>query len=97
VLRRAYIFRNGATDSCAITAVRNAAALPLTSAADRWQFWMQIGPLHAQGGRYGFDIRAALPAIAGGGYYLFTGSKALLNDQVTRRSPQSKESTPDAP
>jgi hypothetical protein len=41
---------------------------------------MQIGPLQAQGGRYGFDIRSALPAIAGGGYYLFTGSRALLGN-----------------
>jgi hypothetical protein len=77
MLRRAYIFRNGVTDACAITAVRDSASLPTTSPDDSWQFWMQIGPLQAQGGRYGFDIRSALPAIAGGGYYLFTGSRTL--------------------
>ncbi len=94
--RRAYIFRNGVTDCCAITAVRDAAALPLASPGDRWRFWMQIGPLQARGGRYGFDIRTALPALAGGDYYLFTGSKALLDDQVARDPPKSKKDAADA-
>ena len=87
MLRRAYIFRNGITDACAITAVRDAASLPPTSPTDGWRFWMQIGPLQAQGGRYGFDIRAALPTLAGGGYYLFTGSRALLGSSGAAPGP----------
>lgn len=95
MLRRAYIFRNGVTNACALTAVRDSAPLPLRSPGDCWRFWMQIGPLQAQGGRYGFDIRSALPTIAGGGYYLFTGSHALLGGP--QAPPGSKGGSNDAP
>ena len=95
MLRRAYIFRNGVTDACAITAARDSASLPTTSPDDSWRFWMQIGPLQAQGGRYGFDIRSALPAIAGGGYYLFVGSRTLLGGPDA--PPGSKGGSNDAP
>ena len=95
MLRRAYIFRNGVTDDCALTAVRDSAALPLKSPTDCWRFWMQIGPLQAQGGRYGFDIRSALPAIAGGDYYLFTGTRALLGGHAV--SPRYSGGSNDAP
>jgi hypothetical protein len=94
MVRRAYIFRNGVTDACALIAARDSASLPTTSPDDGWRFWMQIGPLQAQGGRYGFDIRSALPAIAGGGYYLFTGSPTLLGRS---EAPRSKGRSNDAP
>jgi hypothetical protein len=42
---------------------------------------MQIGPLQAQRGAYGFDIRTAVNAITAHGYYLFTGSAELLRDR----------------
>ena len=92
--RRAYIYRNGATDACALTAIKDASNLPLTSARECWRFWMQIGPLQAQGGRCGFDIRAALPAVAAGGYYLFTGAQALLGEPPM--PPLSEEGPADA-
>jgi hypothetical protein len=80
VPHRIYIYRNGVSDTCALTAVRNNAHLPLSSDADVWRLWMQIGPLQAQRGTYGFDIRTAVNAINTHGYYLFTGSAELLRN-----------------
>lgn len=76
--KRIYIYRSGTTSNCALTAVKNDPRLPPLGAPDCWRLWMQIGPDQAQDGRYGFDIRAAVQAILADGYYLFTGSQALL-------------------
>jgi hypothetical protein len=89
--RRIYIYRRGTTDNCAVTADRGYAHLPPTLAADHWRFWMQIGPLQAQGGRCGFDIRAAVHAITTQGYHLFTGSTALLGQRTCASSKAGSE------
>jgi hypothetical protein len=47
---------------------------------------MQISPPQKLHRRYGFDIRAAVQAIIGDGYYLFTGSKILLRERPLARS-----------
>lgn len=83
--RRIYIYRRGATKVCALTAARNDLRLPRGS-GDSWRLWMQIGPVQAQSDRYGFDIRAAVNAITANGYYLFTGSKALLGGRLCART-----------
>src|SRR4030095_5207024 len=72
-VRRLYIYRRGDTDQCAIVRIKDHASLPL-GVADEWRFWMQIGPLQAQGGRCGFNIQAAIDDIVGKGYCLFRGS-----------------------
>ena len=62
--------------ACAITAVRDAAS-PAPDITDRPVAFLDADrPASAQGGKFGFEIRAALPAIPGGGHYLFTGSLA---------------------
>jgi len=78
--KRIYIYRSGATDNCALTGTKNDPRLPPAPVPDSWRFWMQIGPLQAQGGRCGFDVRAAVDGISTKGYYLFTGSSALLRE-----------------
>ena len=85
--KRIYVYRSGATDNCALTGTKNDPRLPSTSAPDNWRFWMQIGPLQAQGGRLGFDVRAAVHGIRKQGYYLFRGSSTLLRERpaVTSR------------
>jgi hypothetical protein len=85
--KRIYVYRGGATDTCALTGTKNDPRLPSTSAPDNWRFWMQIGPLQAQGGRLGFDVRAAVHGIRKQGYYLFRGSSTLLRERpaVTSR------------
>jgi hypothetical protein len=85
--KRIYIYRNGASDHCALTAVKDDPRLPPAAAPGCWRFWMQIGPHQAQKGRYGFDIRAAVHGLVTDGYYLFTGSRALLR---RRRFPKLK-------
>lgn len=92
--KRLYIYRSGATDNCALTGVKDDPRLPAAAPPDRWRFWMQIGPLQAQDRRYGFDIRAAVEAIAANGYYLFTGSRELLGG--CRPEPASKGGRADA-
>ncbi|NJO32135.1 MAG: hypothetical protein HC869_02430 [Rhodospirillales bacterium] len=87
--RRIYIYRSGTTDTCALTADKSDPPLPRGS-GDSWRLWMQIGPLQAQGHRYGFDIRAAVDAITVNRYYLFTGSAALL-----RASERTIQTSPD--
>lgn len=78
--RRIYIYRNGASNTCALSVVRNDGRLP-RSDADSWRLWMQIGPLQAQRGTYGFDMRRAVNTLANDGYFLFTGSSDLLRDR----------------
>lgn len=79
--KRIYIYRSGGTDNCALAGTKNDPRLPSAPAPDCWRFWMQIGPLEAQSGRCGFDIRAAVYGISTQGYYLFTGSGALLRER----------------
>ncbi len=89
--RRIYIYRSGATDACALTAAKCEPRLPPTCGRGTWQFWMQIGPLQAQGSRFGFDIRDAVHAITANGYYLFTGSATLLAGRPWPPRPSSNE------
>ena len=89
--KRLYIYRIGATNRCALAAVKNEPRLPPVAAPDNWCFWMQISPPQAQHRRYGFDIRAAVQGIITDGYYLFTGSGVLLRQRPLARS------TPAAP
>jgi hypothetical protein len=84
--RRLYIYRVGATDRCAVTAVKNEPRLPALAASDRWCLWMQISPPQEQHRRYGFDIRAAVEGIVADGYYLFTGSATLLHQRPLART-----------
>ena len=90
--KRIYIYRSGATDNCALTGTKNDPRLPPAPVPDRWQFWMQIGPLQAQGGRCGFDVRAAVDGITTRGYYLFKGSSALLHECLSAISKQGGRS-----
>ena len=75
---RFYIYRCGTTDACALTKTKGDTRLPPAVAPDRWQFWMQIGRLQAEGRRFGFKLEAALAEIADRGFSLFTGSSSLL-------------------
>jgi hypothetical protein len=84
--KRIYVYRSGATDDCALTGIKNDPRLPSASAPDNWRFWMQIGPLQAQGGRFGFDVRAAVHGIRTRGYYLFKGSRTLLSERPAATS-----------
>jgi hypothetical protein len=90
--RRIYIYRSGATNTCALTAAKDDPRLPV---ADRWCFWMQIGPHQAQNGQYGFDIRAAVQAIITDRYYLFTGSRALLRRRLLARPKAASQARQD--
>jgi hypothetical protein len=79
--KRLYIYRVGATDRCALTAVKNEPRLPPATAPHCWRLWMQISPTQEQHRRYGFDVEPAVKAIIASGYYLFTGSALLLRDR----------------
>jgi hypothetical protein len=76
------IYVSGATDNCALTGTKNDPCLPSAAAPDYWRFSMQTGPLEAQGGRCGFDVRAAVHGIRTQGYYLFKGSRTLLRERL---------------
>ena len=90
--KRIYIYRSGATNHCALTGAKDDPRLPPAATSDRWRFWMQIGPIQAQGSRYGFGIQAAVHGITTNGYYLFTGSRALLGGRLSAPSkPPSQE------
>jgi hypothetical protein len=78
--RRLYIYRNGASGYCAVTAKKKDVNLPATAGANEWRFWMQIGPVQAQNGRLGFDVSTAITALVRDGFHLFTGSSTLLGD-----------------
>ena len=81
-VERFYIYRCGSSDACALTQKKDYSSLPV--APDRWRFWMQIGRLQAQDGRYGFKLEAALTEIAAAGYSLFAGSPKLLGHPPVR-------------
>jgi len=87
VVERFYIYRSGATDDCALTRAKDDPRLPPAAAPDRWRFWMQIGRLQAEDGRYGFTLQTAVDGIAAKGYFLFTGSRVLLGGPLL--APQS--------
>ena len=93
--RRLYIHRCGKTDTCAVTAERDV-HLPSASAAERWRFWMQVGPLQVQGGRCGFEVRTAVHAIIKDGYHLFTGSTSILGKPGAGRFKVPGGEAPDA-
>lgn len=94
---RIYIYRSGKTDNCALTGVKDDPRLPPAPLPDGWRFWMQIGPLQAVDNRYGFAMEAAAQGITTSGYYLFTGSRALLDGRPSARSkPASQGGQPDA-
>ena len=84
--KRIYIYRSGETQHCALTGAKDDPRLPPAPLPDGWRFWMQIGPLQAQGNRYGFGIQAAVQGITTSGYYLFTGSRALLGGRRSARA-----------
>jgi hypothetical protein len=88
--KRIYIYRSGATDKCALTGIKDDPRLPPASVPDGWRFWMQIGPVQAQGGRCGFDVAAAVNGIRTKGYYLFLGSRALLHERPSARPKQGR-------
>ena len=94
---RFYIYRVGATDACALTAIKGDPRLPATVAPDGWQFWMQVGRMQVEDSRYGFEIEAAVRDIAAKGYFLFAGSRKLLGKSVTPSSaPATAGGTSDA-
>lgn len=79
--RRLYIYRNGASGHCALTAEKKDVNLPGTAGTEGWRFWMQIGPVQARNGRLGFDVTRAVNAIMRDGFHLFVGSATLLGDR----------------
>jgi hypothetical protein len=91
---RFYIYRSGDTDACALTGTKDDPRLPSGGAQGTWQFWMQIGRMQAEGGRYGFDIKAAVEDIATKGFSLFTGSRKLFG--VRMQPPTARSHARDA-
>ena len=95
--QRFYIYRCDATNAWALTGEKDDPRLPAPLATDQWRFWMQIGRLQAEDGRYGFNIQAAVDEIAAKGYSLFTGSQKLLGGPLPAPSaPSSQGGTADA-
>lgn len=86
---RFYVYRSGATDACALTGAKPDPRLPTALGSNGWLFWMQIGRLQAEDGRYGFNIQAAVDGIAAEGYFLFTGSPKLLGGRFPAPSVSS--------
>lgn len=78
--KRIYIYRRGATDDCALTGAKDDPRLPSLAAPDRWQFWMQIGPLQSVHREHGFDIRAAVQEIVANGYHAGSGHPRFRGD-----------------
>src|SRR5262245_9713948 len=93
--KRLYIYRVGATDRCALTAVKNEPRLPPATAPDCWRLWMQISPPQEQHKRYGFDVQSAAQAITASGFYLFTGSAVLLRDRPLVQSTPTSVAEPE--
>lgn len=93
--KRFFVYRSGATSACALTGTKDDPRLPPASEPDRWRFWMQIGRLQAENGRYGFIIQAAVDEIAARGYSLFTGTPKLLGNESAPPKPSSSEGTSD--
>jgi hypothetical protein len=75
---RFYIYRSGKTNACALTREKSDSHLP----PNGWQFWMQASNYQSEDDRYGFNWKIAVTEIATTGYYLFTGSKALLDPRA---------------
>jgi hypothetical protein len=95
--RRIYIYRSGTTSKCALTGAKGDPRLPPPAAPDRWQFWMQIGPLQPEHRQYGFDVWAAVKEITANGYHLVTGSQTLLRKRPLAPSkPAAQEGQSDA-
>jgi hypothetical protein len=95
--KRIYIYRSGDTSNCALTGAKDEPRLPPRAAPDGWHFWMQIGPLQPEHRGYGFDLWAAVKAIAANGYHVFTGSQALLRKRPhARPKPAVQEGQTDA-
>ena len=91
--KRIYIYRSGTSDKCALTAIKDGTRLPPAPVPGSWRFWMQIGPAQAKGGRCGFDVPAAVHGIRTKGYYLFKGSRALLQERrPSARAEQGRSS-----
>ena len=94
--QRFYVYRCGATNAWALTGEKDDPRLPAPLATDQWRFWMQIGRLQAEGGRYGFNIETAASEIAANGYCLFTGSRKLLGGLDPPPPPPPQGGTSDA-
>jgi hypothetical protein len=88
-VERFYVYRNGATDACALTRTKDDPRLPAAAAPDSWRFWMQIGRLQTENDRYGFNIQAAVDEIAAKGYSLFTGTHKLFGRDASASSTPS--------
>jgi hypothetical protein len=83
-VQRLYIYRCGETNICALTGQKGEPRLPAPLASDHWQFWMQTSSHQTDNGVYSFALECAAPQIAARGYYLFRGSKRLLDGHVSR-------------
>jgi hypothetical protein len=77
---RFYIYRCGATASCALTAVKNEPRLRAEPSAP-WQFWMQVTRNQVEDASIGFGFDAAVKKIQSDGFFLFTGTIKLLGPQ----------------
>jgi hypothetical protein len=77
-VERFYIYRSGATDSCAVTATKNDERL-IRSPPLGWRFWKQITRNQGEDGRNGFSFDAAEADIKSDGFFLFRGSPQLLD------------------
>src|SRR5437773_10730940 len=88
---RFYVYRSGVTSACALTGAKDDPRLPPAFPPDNWRFWMQIGRLQTENGRYGFNIQAAVDEIAAKGYSLFTGTPKLLGRDVPAPSTPSSQ------
>ena len=78
-VKRLYIHRCATTNAFALTGKKDDPRLPAPLAPERWQFWMETSDHHTEDGLYGFTLKIAETQIAARGYYLFTGSKKLLD------------------
>jgi len=93
-IERWYIYRDGMTDACALTSIKNAPPLPSNTESNGWQFWMQISRFQEEQRRFGFDLQVATADIAAKGYSLFTGSANLLAARLqTPSAPYTREGT----
>ena len=79
---RFFIYRCGATTSCALTATKDEPRLPPTGHAKAWTLWMLITRHQVEDGVYGFALDCAMAKIRADGFFLFTGSAKLLGPQM---------------
>ena len=85
---RFYIYRCGATDACALTAVKNEPRLRAPPSAP-WQFWMQVTRNQVADASIGFGFDAAIKKIQSDGFFLFTGTVKLLGP-LSQPSPRGE-------